>query len=84
MAVLLFTWSVPKPRQGAFSPEYTRGPLRHRWLHITARARGSAPFDDPDKTLHPDEIAKTYLAIAQQDRSAWTWEIELRPSVEVF
>jgi len=43
-----------------------------------------APFDDPDKTLHPDEIAKTYLAIAQQNRSAWTWEIELRPSVEDF
>ncbi len=43
-----------------------------------------APFDDPDNTLHPDEIAKTYLTIAQQDRSAWTWEIELRPSVEDF
>lgn len=43
-----------------------------------------APFDDPNTTLHPDEIAKTYLAIAEQDRSAWTWEIELRPSVETF
>ncbi|WP_422384687.1 SDR family NAD(P)-dependent oxidoreductase [Roseibium album] len=43
-----------------------------------------APFDDPDTTLHPDEIAKTYLAIAKQDRSAWTWEVELRPSVEDF
>jgi NADP-dependent 3-hydroxy acid dehydrogenase YdfG len=43
-----------------------------------------APFDDPETTLHPDEIAQTYLAIAKQDRSAWTWEIELRPSVESF
>ncbi len=43
-----------------------------------------APFDDPETTLSPDEIAKTYLAIAEQDRSAWTWEVELRPSVETF
>ncbi len=43
-----------------------------------------APFNDPEKTLHPDEIAKTYLAIAEQDRSAGTWEMELRPSVESF
>jgi NAD(P)-dependent dehydrogenase (short-subunit alcohol dehydrogenase family) len=45
--------------------------------------RGS-PYDDSNKTLDPDQISKTYLAIAQQDRSAWTWEIESRPSVEVW
>lgn len=43
-----------------------------------------APYDDPDKTLHPDEIAKTYLAIADQDRSGWSWEVELRPYNENF
>ncbi len=37
-----------------------------------------------DKTLNPDEIARTYLNILEQDRSAWTWEIELRPWVEKF
>lgn len=42
------------------------------------------PYDNPATTLNPDEIAKTYLYIAQQDRSAWTWELELRPSVESF
>lgn len=26
--------------------------------------------------LDPDEIAKTYLYVPQQHRSAWTWEIE--------
>lgn len=43
-----------------------------------------APYDDPATTLNPDEIAKTYLYIAQQDRTSWTWELELRPSVETF
>ncbi|MHA7777145.1 SDR family NAD(P)-dependent oxidoreductase [Roseibium sp. M-1] len=42
------------------------------------------PLNDPDKTLHPDAIARTYLAMAQQHRSAWTNEIELRPHVERF
>lgn len=37
-----------------------------------------------DAMLHPDEIAKSYLAIHRQHRSAWTWEIELRPWVENF
>lgn len=40
--------------------------------------------DDDDKTLHPDAIAASYLAVHQQPRSAWTWEMELRPWVENF
>jgi NAD(P)-dependent dehydrogenase (short-subunit alcohol dehydrogenase family) len=50
-------------------------------IHIPERG---APYNDPATTLNPDEIAKTYLNIANQDPSAWTWEIELRPSVEIF
>ncbi len=42
------------------------------------------PPDDPASMLNPDEIAKSYLHIARQHKSAWTWEIELRPSVETF
>lgn len=38
----------------------------------------------PDSLLDPDEIAKTYLAVYRQQRSAWTWEVELRPWVERF
>ena len=34
--------------------------------------------------LDPDEIAKTYLHFHRQDRSVWSWEIELRPWVENF
>ena len=37
-----------------------------------------------DGMLQPDEIAKTYLAVYRQHRSAWTWEVELRPWVEKF
>jgi NAD(P)-dependent dehydrogenase (short-subunit alcohol dehydrogenase family) len=43
-----------------------------------ASARG------PDGMLLPEEIAKSYLAVHRQHRSAWTWEVELRPWVEKF
>jgi len=42
------------------------------------------PADRPDSLLDPDAIAQTYLAVLAQPRSAWTWEIELRPWVENF
>jgi hypothetical protein len=34
--------------------------------------------------LDLEAIAQTYLAILAQPRTAWTWEIELRPWVEAF
>src|SRR6266853_1466764 len=40
--------------------------------------------DKPDSMLDPDAIAATYLHVLRQPRSAWTWEIELRPWVERF
>ncbi|MBD2497998.1 SDR family NAD(P)-dependent oxidoreductase [Nostoc sp. FACHB-280] len=40
--------------------------------------------DKPDSLLDPDAIAQTYLNILRQPRSAWTWEVELRPWVETF
>jgi NAD(P)-dependent dehydrogenase (short-subunit alcohol dehydrogenase family) len=41
--------------------------------------------DDPGETmLDPDAIAKNYLHVLSQERSAWTWEVELRPWVERF
>ncbi len=42
------------------------------------------PVDRPDSTLDPDAIAQSYLAVLAQHRSAWTWEVELRPWVENF
>ena len=38
----------------------------------------------PDALLDPDAIAMTYLQLHRQHRSAWSWEIELRPWVEPF
>ena len=41
-------------------------------------------FLGKDNMLDPDAIAKSYLEFHRQDRSAWAWEIELRPWVEKF
>ncbi|MHA1545575.1 MAG: SDR family NAD(P)-dependent oxidoreductase [Alphaproteobacteria bacterium] len=49
-----------------------------------ASALRPAPADKPDALLDPGAIAQTYLALANQHRSAWTWEVELRPWVESF
>jgi NAD(P)-dependent dehydrogenase (short-subunit alcohol dehydrogenase family) len=42
------------------------------------------PANDPDSLLDPDAIAETYWAVLQQHRSAWSWEVEVRPWVEKF
>jgi NAD(P)-dependent dehydrogenase (short-subunit alcohol dehydrogenase family) len=42
------------------------------------------PADRPDSMLDPDAIALSYWNLLQQPRSAWTWEMELRPWVEKF
>jgi len=47
------------------------------------RAAGRAE-PSPDAHLDPDAIARTYLDVLRQDRSAWTWEVEMRPWVENF
>jgi NAD(P)-dependent dehydrogenase (short-subunit alcohol dehydrogenase family) len=47
-------------------------------------ARRGEHADAPDSLLDPDAIAATYLQLIHQPRSAWAWEIELRPWVEKF
>lgn len=43
------------------------------------------PQDNADAArLDPDAIADTYMHFLDQPRSAWAWEIELRPWVERF
>jgi NAD(P)-dependent dehydrogenase (short-subunit alcohol dehydrogenase family) len=54
---------------------------------IDGGIRGAArtePADRPDSMLDPDAIALSYWNVLQQPRSAWTWEMELRPWVEKF
>jgi NAD(P)-dependent dehydrogenase (short-subunit alcohol dehydrogenase family) len=50
---------------------------------IRSARRVEAP-DKPDSMLDPDAIAQSYLDLLRQNRSAWSWEIELRPWVEKF
>ena len=45
--------------------------------------RSESP-ENPDSMLDPDAIAANYLHVLRQPRSAWTWEMELRPWVEKF
>jgi NAD(P)-dependent dehydrogenase (short-subunit alcohol dehydrogenase family) len=40
--------------------------------------------DGGDRMLDPDAIAEAYLQFHNQHRSAWAWEVELRPWVETF
>lgn len=54
------------------------GGIRQGPNDARAGARGE------DGMLDPDAIARSYLDIHRQHRSAWTWEIELRPWVEKF
>jgi NAD(P)-dependent dehydrogenase (short-subunit alcohol dehydrogenase family) len=54
---------------------------------IDGAVRGSHrpdPADKPDSTLDPDAIAQSYIDVLRQPRSAWSFEVELRPWVERF
>lgn len=52
---------------------------------IIDSARSRALHDlDPAKMMKPEEIAEAYWQIAQQPKSTWTHEIDLRPASEGF
>ncbi len=57
------------------------------WINIDGSIRNPGrvePADKPDSMLDPDAIAETYLSLINQDRSAWTEELAVRPWVERF
>ena len=56
--------------------------VAHFVIDGAIRPRGQS--DASDSTLDPDAIASMYLNVLMQPRSAWTWEVELRPWVERF
>ena len=59
--------------------------VAHFVIDGAVRSEGRTdPSDDPDSTLDPDAIAQTYVDVLGQHRSAWSWEIEVRPWVERF
>ncbi len=47
-------------------------------------AQRPVPAESPDSLLDPAAIAQSYLHLIEQPRSAWSWEIEVRPWVERF
>ena len=54
---------------------------------IDGGVRSAARQEDPakpDSMLDPDAIAQSYLQLARQPRSTWSWELEIRPWVECF
>lgn len=40
--------------------------------------------ENPEASLDPDAIAESYWHLVEQDRTAWTLELDLRPHVEPF
>jgi NAD(P)-dependent dehydrogenase (short-subunit alcohol dehydrogenase family) len=56
--------------------------VAHFVIDGAIRPRGR---DDPnDGMLDPDAVAEAYFTVLVQPRSAWTWEVELRPWIERF
>jgi NAD(P)-dependent dehydrogenase (short-subunit alcohol dehydrogenase family) len=51
---------------------------------IDGAVRSETRLDSGDKTLDPNAIAQAYLDVLRQPRSAWSFEIDLRPWGESF
>ncbi|MCV2873629.1 SDR family NAD(P)-dependent oxidoreductase [Defluviimonas sp. WL0050] len=57
------------------------------WINIDGMILnpGRSEADDrPGSMLRPDAIARTYRHLIEQDRSAWSNEVSVRPWVETF
>jgi NAD(P)-dependent dehydrogenase (short-subunit alcohol dehydrogenase family) len=53
-------------------------------IGIDGAVRAADRPDVQDQTLDPEAVAQSYLELLRQHRSAWSWEIEVRPWVERF
>ncbi|MDI9847462.1 SDR family NAD(P)-dependent oxidoreductase [Rhodoblastus sp. 17X3] len=59
--------------------------VAHFIIDGAVRGPGRAdPPGRPDSFLDPDAIAQAYVDVLRQPRSAWSFEVELRPWVETF
>ncbi|MEM0949947.1 MAG: oxidoreductase, partial [Pseudomonadota bacterium] len=57
------------------------------WINIDGAILNPGRSEDPDRPgsmLRPEVIARTYRHLIDQDRSAWSNEIAVRPWVERF
>jgi hypothetical protein len=50
----------------------------------TPRVREMSPDREEHTMLSPDAIAEAYWRLHDQNRTAWTLELDLRPAVESF
>lgn len=81
---------------GVGTIDYSTGEKNAHWSRygaVTADAErlarappgaGGDGLDDGDTMLGPDAIAEAYLFVHRQHRSAWTFEMVLRPWVETW
>lgn len=64
------------------------GPEGVHVAHVVIDGQIRPPDGTTDRPAHtyldPDAIAGTYWSLVEQDRSAWTLELDLRPHVEEF
>src|SRR5256712_120547 len=67
------------------------GPKNIHAAHFVIEGGIARPGGDPraaargaDGMLDPDAIAETYMSVYRQQRSAWSFEVDLRPWVEKF
>lgn len=85
--------AVPKFGLRALSQSMARE-LGHQGIHVAhvvidglIRAEENSDYareHGEDSELHPDSIADSYVMLHNQDRSAWSLEMDLRPWVEKF
>ena len=50
----------------------------------TPRVRSEFEPDDDEPMLNPEAMAESYWHLVAQDRSSWTFELDLRPNAEAF
>ena len=61
------------------------GPQGVHVAHVVIDGGIQPPGTEPDENLlDPDAIADSYWHLVEQDRSAWTLELDLRPHTEAF
>lgn len=66
------------------------GQVEARWGPAGVYIHNAAPFQmgafdmAPEQCLDPGALADTCVHLIGQDRSAWTWELDIRPDVEGF
>ena len=76
-------WPGAKHGARVLAARHSCRAFRHRWRHPQRRAAPNPPTSRTRCSI-PDAIAARLLDVLQQPRSAWSWEIELRPWVEKF